>query len=67
MIEEPPSEGAIQLTVDDEPPPAVAETPVGASGFVMAMMIWGSSVIDMTAIPSVVAVVRRVGVTPITE
>jgi hypothetical protein len=67
VIVEPPSEGAVQLTVVDALPPDVAETPVGASGLVIAIMICGSSVIEITALPLAVAVVRRVGVTPITE
>jgi hypothetical protein len=45
VIAEPPSDGAVQLTVVEAFPPEVAVTPVGASGCVMAMMICGSSVI----------------------
>ena len=67
VIAEPPSDGAVQLTVVEELPPEVAETPVGASGFVMAIMICGSSVMDITARPSVVGIVKRVGMMPITE
>jgi hypothetical protein len=67
VIAAPPSDVVVQLTVVDALPPDVAETPVGASGFVMAIIICGSSVMEMTALPSVVAIVKRVGMMPITE
>ena len=65
---EPPSfAGAVQETVETVLPPDVAETPVGASGLVMAIMICGSSVIEMTALPSDAATPSGVTVLPITE
>jgi hypothetical protein len=67
VIEEPPSDGAVQLTVVEAFSPDAAETPVGASGLVIAMMICGSSVIEMIALPSAAAVPNKVVVVPITE
>jgi hypothetical protein len=67
VITEPPSDGAVQLTVVEAFSPDVAETPVGASGLVIAMMICGSSVIEMIALPSDAAVPNKVVVVPITE
>ena len=65
---EPPSfAGAVQVTVETALPPDVAETPVGASGLVIAIMICGSSVIEITALPSDAATPSGVTVLPMTE
>jgi hypothetical protein len=65
---EPPSfAGAVQETVETVFPPVVAVTEVGASGLVIAIIICGSSVIEMTALPSTAATPRSVVLVPITE
>ena len=60
VMSDPPSDGAVQLTVVEALPPVVAETPVGASGLVVTITTSGSSVISTCADPSCVAVPRRV-------
>ena len=39
LIGDPPSDGAVQLRVEEALPPDVAVTPVGASGLVIAIII----------------------------
>jgi hypothetical protein len=68
VIAEPPSYGALQLTVVDAFPPDVAEIPVGASGLVIATLariITGSLVMYVVMDPLVVAVPRLTRVEPV--
>jgi hypothetical protein len=67
VIAEPPSDGAVQLTVEDLLAPVVALTPVGASDFVIAMYTSGSSRILTVTLPSVVAVPSNVDSLPTSE